>query len=253
MGVIHQVVRSALLSTLPRRLLVDRAPRASRRLYLTFDDGPHPQWTPRLLEQLRAHCLRATFFVVGQEAQRFPGIVRQIVDEGHAIGTHSWRHAPAKETTALDLAEETLQTAALIHKLTGVRTRLFRPPYGALSAAKLLRTWKIGHTVVLWSCDPRDYQCTSGPELEGRLRLTPPLPGDIVLLHDCVPAAGECIPLLADFCAERGLETGTLGELLPSQIELGRLDVGGVGQQDSGLVQAGDRGRFAVDPGTLRD
>jgi peptidoglycan/xylan/chitin deacetylase (PgdA/CDA1 family) len=135
MGVIHQVVRRALLSTLPRRLLIDRAPRASGKLYLTFDDGPHPQHTPRLLEQLRTWQLKATFFVVGQEAQRFPSIVRQIVADGHAIGTHSWRHAPAKETTSVQLAEETLRTAALIEKLTGVRTRLFRPPYGALSAA----------------------------------------------------------------------------------------------------------------------
>jgi hypothetical protein len=89
--------------------------------------------------------------------------------------------------------------------------------------------------------------------LERRLRLTPPLPGDIVLLHDCGPAAGECIPLLADFCAERGLETGTLGELLPSQVERVRLCLDACGQHDAGLVKGAESHRASVDSGSQRD
>jgi peptidoglycan/xylan/chitin deacetylase (PgdA/CDA1 family) len=210
----RKLARRLLTGVLPRRMLLDRGPRGGQYVYFTFDDGPHPEYTPRLLDELAAHCLRATFFVIGSQVQQHPQIVRRILAEGHALGSHSWSHLPPERTSASALAMEMRQTSRLIEQIAGVPTNLCRPPYGALSAAKLFRLWGIRQTVVLWSVDPRDYACQSSAELEALLRGATLGPGDIVLLHDNRPCALGVVGALAEICLQRSLRPATIHQAL---------------------------------------
>lgn len=215
----RQAARRALLRVVPRRMLAHRGPDDCRKIFLTFDDGPHPEVTPRLLDGLKQHEMTATFFVVGQEVERHPEIVRRIVEEGHTLGTHSWSHSPAEETSAQRLVDETVRTTDLIEDLTEIRTRLCRPPYGAVSAKKLWALWRHGQAVVLWSCDPKDFECQDSAALQQRLLESPPLEGDIVLMHDNRLPALECLGFLAEQTSAIGCSTGSIREIVSASYE----------------------------------
>ena len=112
-----------------------RGPRAGRRLALTFDDGPDPEWTPRLLDALGTSGVRATFFLIGERADRAPALVRRMIAEGHEVGNHSWSHRSlwlcGPRTTAAEIGRAHERLAAL----TGTPPRHFRPPWGMVNAA----------------------------------------------------------------------------------------------------------------------
>jgi peptidoglycan/xylan/chitin deacetylase (PgdA/CDA1 family) len=177
-------------------------PRSSRSIYLTFDDGPHPEHTPRLLDALAEHGIRATFFVIGREAERHPAIVRRIVAEGHEIGNHTWSHAPPGSQSIAALVEEVRKTRSLLEQLTGRPITLYRPPHGKLSAAALISLWQLRQRVVLWTVDWKDYDFTCSTDLDGRVETWTPASGQIVLLHDNRPWAACLVPTLATTIAK---------------------------------------------------
>jgi peptidoglycan/xylan/chitin deacetylase (PgdA/CDA1 family) len=160
----------------------------ARALYLTFDDGPHPQNTPRLLDALSTAAARATFFVVGREAERHPKIVRRMVAEGHTIGDHTWSHSDIRKLAAREFLEELRRSREFLAELTGRPVQLFRPPYGFLGPRQLLTLLLQGYQVVLWNVDPKD--CADGRAgADSRLAAWKMRFGDIVLLHDDMPHA----------------------------------------------------------------
>lgn len=160
---------------------------------LTFDDGPHPEHTPRLLDALAAAGFRATFFVVGERVQRHPDVVRQIHAAGHEVANHTYTHSEPQSTSWRRFRDELRRTNALLEDLIGAPVLLMRPPKGSLTPAKLLAAWSLGLTVVLWSCDPRDYRITHTAEIERWLTTYAPRCGDIVLLHDVHPWAAHAV------------------------------------------------------------
>lgn len=168
--------------------LVCRLPtRAGAVVALTFDDGPHPQTTPRLLDVLAEHDARATFFVVGEQAARYPDLVEKIAAAGHEIGIHGLRH----ETLVLQSAKQTANDLRAARRIIAgaagfadpAAVRLFRPPYGFKTATLCRTAARLGLVTVAWSCDPRDYDFAGvdaiRAHLAARLRA-----GDIVLLHE---------------------------------------------------------------------
>jgi peptidoglycan/xylan/chitin deacetylase (PgdA/CDA1 family) len=161
---------------------------------LTFDDGPHPQHTLRLLDILKAEYVTGTFFMVGREMEKHPDVVRRVVLDGHAVGGHSFTHGEPGATSPRQLAEEVDRTERLFAQITGRPSRLFRPPHGKLTAGKLLRLWWRGQRVVLWNVDPKDFACASAAELGSRFDGRPLCGGDVVLLHDNVPHAADVLP-----------------------------------------------------------
>lgn len=197
MGAVRQLIRGTLGALLPSSRYLLHGPRTSGAVALTFDDGPHPDITPRLLDLLQQHQLRATFFVVGREAERFPHLVQRMAREGHTVGHHSWTHSEPSTTTAATLLEEVSRCRALLEELTGAPTDWFRPPKGQLTAAKLLRLLAAGQRIVLWSSDPKDYAMTDGAELgrwaQGRRFVS----GEVVLLHDVRNHCVAALPALA--------------------------------------------------------
>lgn len=206
----RQLVKKVLAAVLPPGALLLHGARHRPRVYLTFDDGPHPEHTPALLDTLAALGARATFFVVGERAARFPGLVRRMVAEGHEIGNHSYTHSPPERTGARQLVEEAETTASLLGDIVGQRPVLFRPPHGKLTAAKLLGLWAAGMNVVLWSNDPKDFACSGPQEALEAIGRCPPMNGDIVLLHDTWPYAPALTAELVRSLRESGLSTHTV-------------------------------------------
>ena len=154
---------------------------------LTFDDGPDPEWTPRVLDALAAHGMRATFFLVGERAERHPELVERILAEGHEAGSHSWDHPSLPELAPAAAAEQIARTRAVL----GSRDAgLLRPPYGHQSLA----TWRLaraeGYRVVMWSIAAGDWRSDDGATLASRI-LAEAAPGAIVLLHDSLYTCEE--------------------------------------------------------------
>ena len=205
MSLVRQSIRAGLTLALPRRRFVTRGPVSSGGVCLTFDDGPHPEHTPRLLDVLGEQGVKGTFFVVGEEAEKHPELVKRIVAEGHAVGGHSWTHSEPRTTTTRQLLDEVTRTQELLWEVVGVGSTLFRPPKGELTAAKLLGLMRAGLTVVLWNVDPRDYARTSVEGLAAWFAKQPMRSGDIVLMHDAWPWAAGVIGGLARAAREGGL------------------------------------------------
>ncbi|MGV3659054.1 MAG: polysaccharide deacetylase family protein [Prosthecobacter sp.] len=162
---------------------------ASRGYHLTFDDGPHPRHTPALLDWLKANKIRATFFVLGSNVQRYPELARRIVQEGHQIGNHSWSHANFGKLSDAKARSEIRRTHDVIVKTCGRAPTVFRPPYGILNARQ--RAWiqrEFGYRVVLWDIDTEDWKLSSTSAIAGRI--TQGLRSDrqnVILAHDIHP------------------------------------------------------------------
>ena len=218
MSALRQVIRSAMTAALPRRRFLVRGPGSSPQVALTFDDGPHPEHTPRLLDELARQDIKATFFVVGREAERHPEIVERVAREGHAIGHHSWTHSEPAETPAAQLLDEVRRSIELLQSITGKVPDRFRPPKGALTAQKFAALWRAKQRIVLWSADPRDYQMTGPGELVSWAASRSPSGGEIVLLHDVWPYAAAAIDSFADWRDRNPrLEFVTLDAWLPAE------------------------------------
>jgi peptidoglycan/xylan/chitin deacetylase (PgdA/CDA1 family) len=211
----------AWLAHLATPFCVHRAPRAGRRVALTFDDGPDPAWTPRLLETLAAHDVRATFFVVGERAARAASTVRAIAGAGHEVASHGWSHrslwlcGPRRTAAEIDRAQATLTA------LTGAAPRLFRPPWGMVNAAMfpLLRARRL--RPVFWSIQPEGLR-PARAEDQAAYVVRRAHPGAIVDLHDAEGARGApartlaALPAMLAGLRAAGYTPATVSELLDS-------------------------------------
>ncbi len=202
----------ALSSLLPVRGVHDWAcPGAIRRtasseVCWTFDDGPHPELTPRVLDALAGAGQRATFFVVGERVRRHGDLVRRIRAEGHAVGNHTNTHAwlPGLSSSAIERQLVACQRA--VEDATGESPALVRPPWGHRDARFYFAARRLGLVPVLWSLDSRDYLGLSGEGI--RRRAARARGGDIVLFHDGnekARAMPDQLATLAQLLQARGL------------------------------------------------
>lgn len=193
-----------LLALLPNSLVVTRGPAADGVRYLSFDDGPHPQHTPRLLDFLGANDLRASFFVVGSRAEMAPDLVRRIVAEGHALGNHSYTHPQFEQ---LDLAAQIAQIEQcdqVLEEFDGCKQRRFRPPRGVISLPLLVDCLRHRRCITYWARDSLDYEQRPAQELALELDNPPPRAGEIVLMHDDDHRALDILQVLLPRWRERG-------------------------------------------------
>lgn len=177
--------RLKLLRFLPNGWLATSGPaKAGRSLYLTFDDGPHPGFTPALLDLLAEHGAKASFFLVGREVEKHDALARRISAEGHTLGNHSYSH-PLFESLTLDQQmDEIARTEHLLQGIDGLSRHAFRPPRGVLTLPMLARLVGRRHRIDYWSYDSLDYSRRPVPELLETIRRHPPRDGDIILMHD---------------------------------------------------------------------
>ncbi|WP_169731608.1 glycosyltransferase [Streptomyces glaucescens] len=160
------------------------------RLVLTFDDGPDPVWTPKVLDVLKKHDAHAVFFVTGTMASRYPDLVERMVDEGHEIGLHTFNHPDLSYQSKRRIDWELSQNQLAISGAAGIRTSLFRPPYSSFSAAMDNESWPVteyigsrGYITVVNNTDSEDWR---KPGVDEIIRRATPKGGDgaIVLMHD---------------------------------------------------------------------
>jgi peptidoglycan/xylan/chitin deacetylase (PgdA/CDA1 family) len=188
---------------------------------LTFDDGPDPAGTPAVLEQLDRLGWRATFFLLGTQVRRHPGVARAVVAAGHEVALHGDQHRNHLTRPARWVRRDLERALGDVTAVTGVRPVWFRPPYGVLSAGSLRAAAALGLTPVLWSAWGRDWLGSSGADVVDQLRRGL-ADGGTLLLHDsdCTSTPGSwrataaALPLLAEELDRRGLAVRPLGEHL---------------------------------------
>lgn len=181
---------------------------------LTFDDGPHPQNTPRLLDLLKERNVKATFYVVGTNVKRYPEIMRRIVAEGHEVGNHTVTHGSLAKMSAEGVRQELRVAHDAIVSATGVAPRTMRPPYGAITSAQ--KTWirkEFGYPTIMWSVDPLDWKKPGSTVVASRL-VSGAAPGGILLAHDIHSGTVDAIPSAVDQLLARGFRFVTVTQLL---------------------------------------
>jgi peptidoglycan-N-acetylglucosamine deacetylase len=185
---------------------------------LTFDDGPHPQGTPAVLETLREHAATATFFLAGEQVARRPALAAEIVAAGHRVELHCHRHRNLLRLGVRQFLEDAERARAVIEQASGQAIACYRPPYGIFSAATLTAVRRRGWRPVLWSRWGRDWNRRATAESIARRASTGVEAGDIVLLHDAdyYSAPGSwvrtaaALPLILEEVEARGLKTSSL-------------------------------------------
>jgi peptidoglycan/xylan/chitin deacetylase (PgdA/CDA1 family) len=145
------------------------APRRAGELALTFDDGPNPAWTPKLLDVLAQHNIRATFFMLGGRAQSQVALVNRVVEAGHLIGNHSWSHPNLARTATSLVREELTRTKDVLEQITGKPVKYFRPPFGARRPVVFKIARELGMTVVTWNAMTSDWSEPSGGRIADAL------------------------------------------------------------------------------------
>jgi peptidoglycan/xylan/chitin deacetylase (PgdA/CDA1 family) len=210
------------LPTRVRRRLAratDRLPPSAGDVALTFDDGPHPEWTPEVLDLLATYGVRATFFVVGHRVRRHPELVRRICQEGHVVGSHSDTHPDAHRLGIRRLHRDYAAGRGAVEAVVGRRVALFRPPNGTvdLKGGAVMR--RLGLVPLLWTVDPEDWHPdTTAAQIVARCATAGA--GDVVLLHDGLErplaaraldrsATVEALPRVIAAFQERGFKFGT--------------------------------------------
>jgi peptidoglycan/xylan/chitin deacetylase (PgdA/CDA1 family) len=209
----------ALIPHLFTPLVTSRGCQEGRRVALTFDDGPDPAWTSRVLDVLARHDVRGSFFVVGERAARTPDVVRAIAGAGHEIGSHGWSHTSLWLCGPRRTDREVAQTHALLADVTGRAPRHFRPPWGMVNAALFPILARHGERCVLWSIQPEGLRPVSAPVQAERV-IRRAHPGAIVDLHDAegTPRAPERLvetlgPMIGGL-RDAGYGFATVAELL---------------------------------------
>jgi peptidoglycan/xylan/chitin deacetylase (PgdA/CDA1 family) len=211
-----------------RRLIAPHVPQAAAALDLprtlpgatgvaiTFDDGPHPEGTPAVLEILGEAGIKATFFLVGEQVERRPALAAEIAGQGHLVAVHGYRHRPQPTMTKKEVQLDVGRAMEAIGGATQLRPGWHRPPYGVYSAAGLSAVRVHGLRPLLWSRWGKDWRRFTAPATIARLATANLRAGDVILLHD------------ADFYSSRGSHERTAAALGLIVRELKRQKIGTV-------------------------
>ncbi len=180
------------------------------KIALTFDDGPSAAWTPALLDGLKERGVKATFFLIGENADKNPEIVKRMAEEGHLIGNHTYHHVELTKVSENEARLELADTNAVIARITGKEPEYMRPPFGAWQR-KLEQ--EIRMLPVLWTIDPLDWTTENPDEIVNKV-VTEAEENDIILLHDCYKSSVEAGLRIVDILQEEGFVFVTVDELL---------------------------------------
>ena len=186
---------------------------------MTFDDGPHPQNTTRLLDMLRERNIKATFYVIGRSVDLYPQVVRRTVAEGHEIGNHTHTHRLLSKLSDAEVRKELSSCRDSIARAAGVQPRTMRPPYGGLLQRQ--REWvhaEFHYPTILWSVDPLDWKRPGASVVSSRI-LAGASSGGIVLAHDLHAQTVDAMPAALDTLLRRGFKFVTVSQLLAMKID----------------------------------
>lgn len=206
------------------KIVVDKIKTDKKVVALTFDDGPDPQFTPIVLNVLKKHEVRATFFILGQRAESHPDILKKIAAEGHEIGNHSYSHPNFNKINKEGQLDEVTKTTNIIKRLTGRTPSLFRPPGGYLSYDLVAITEKNDMTIAYWTYqqDSKDWRngvkaATIAGHVIKNIR-----PGQVIILHDGCPngmQTAKAADMIISRLQEEGYVFVTMSELIKLENE----------------------------------
>lgn len=188
----------------------ETATAAAKYVALTFDDGPHRIYTPKLLDGLAQRHVHATFFVIGKNIPGNEALIERMYQEGHVIGNHTYDHVKICDLSGPEACEELEKTSALIRGITGEDTEFVRPPFGAWN-----KEMECSFTMlpVLWNVDPLDWTTKNTAQVVQRV-LDDVESGDIILLHDCYDSSVEAALQIVDELQKQGYEFLTVDDMI---------------------------------------
>lgn len=185
-------------------------------LALTFDDGPHPKYTDEILDILVKYNVKATFFVIGKNAERYPKIIKRISDGGHEIGNHTYSHVTAEKVSSEKFKEELYKTHSALRRITGKAPVLFRPPTGHCNAVTVKCATEMDYKLIVWTVDTRDWSHESTQSIVNTVKKRA-RSGSIVLFHDYISSPSptpEALRILIPYLLNEGYRFVTVSELL---------------------------------------
>ena len=180
------------------------------KIAITFDDGPSNSWTPALLDGLKERGVKATFFLIGQNAEKSPELVKRLDAEGHLIGNHTYHHVEITKVSNDEAYEEITKTNEVIYSITGKNTEYMRPPFGLWQRELEL---DLEVLPVMWTIDPLDWTTENVDEIVNKV-VTEAEENDIILMHDCYKSSVEAALRIIDILKEKGFEFVTVDELI---------------------------------------
>lgn len=186
---------------------------AKKQIAITFDDGPHPQYTPKLLAILKQYNVKATFFLVGELAAQHPYLVKAEIAAGHEVGNHTFHHVNLTKIPPSYIATEIQACGDVIKKITGKRPELFRPPGGDYNDNVARVAEAENYTMILWTDDPGDYAKPGSNVIMSRTldKLTN---GGIILIHDGIQQTIDILPELIKYLKSHGYEIVTIDDMM---------------------------------------
>ena len=180
------------------------------RVAITFDDGPRSDTTEKLLDGLKERGVKATFFLIGESAEKNPEIVKRMKDEGHLIGSHTYSHVQLTNLTEAKAKEEISKANSIIEGITGEDPRYIRPPYGSYSDKLLM---SVNMTPMLWTVDPNDWNTTNTAQIVKKV-VSDVRCGDIILLHDIYPSSVAAALEIIDELQAKGYVFVTVDQIV---------------------------------------
>ena len=186
------------------------------KIALTFDDGPHPRYTPQILDILDKYGIKATFFAIGINADRYPDTMTMVIDRGHEIGNHTYTHPHVDRLDSQMLYDEVERCESALFSHTDYRTKLFRPPEGMIDGYVKSVIKQLDYKVILWDIDTMDWANTP-PEKIAQNVIKSVSSGDIILMHDYVSynsPTPEALELFIPVLIEKGYKFVVVSELI---------------------------------------
>lgn len=183
---------------------------------LTFDDGPHPYLTDKVLRILESYGVRATFFVVGSMARAYPSVLKRVSLAGHELGNHTYTHLAESDANIDKLRDEIIKTEQTVFDLTARKTFLFRPPTGYCCGSAVKMTGELGYKTVVWDIDTKDWTHRSPSDILREVKRSA-RNGSIILFHDFIGTDSptpEALKLVIPYLLGEGYTFVTVGEMI---------------------------------------
>lgn len=191
---------------------LSEAPPRKKKIAITFDDGPHPVYTLKLLDGLAQRNVKATFFIIGESAERYPEVIKRIYDEGHLIGNHTYSHVQLTCISSTRAIEEIRKTNDIVASITGETVRYVRPPFGLYNKTLAASSNLIP---ILWTVDPRDWSVLNTNSVVSHV-VKKVKENDVILLHDIFDTSVDAALQIIDILLEQGYTFVTVDELKES-------------------------------------
>ncbi|MFH1776258.1 MAG: polysaccharide deacetylase family protein [Candidatus Omnitrophota bacterium] len=211
---IKRIIKALIGYVVPPKYIIWQGRLSAKRIALTFDDGPNAEFTEKTLEILKRYDVKATFFLLGEELEKFPELVKCIVEQGHAIGNHLYTHSHIRQMRIENFISEIEKTQIKIEEFYKNRIKLFRSPYCELSLPALLFAVKKGYTFIMYSIETNDFMHKNAEDIISEINAQEIEPGDILLFHDNNRGTVAALPSIIDNLQKRGFEFVKVSELI---------------------------------------